>query len=54
MAVLDPRLTRMSYGRRFLASMPPAPVTTRLDDVRRFFARATDTAAGVNDGVDLE
>ena len=26
LAVLDPRLTRMSYGRRFLASMPPAPV----------------------------
>jgi ATP-dependent DNA helicase DinG len=38
LAVLDPRLTRMSYGRRFLASMPPAPVTDDIDDVRRFFA----------------
>jgi ATP-dependent DNA helicase DinG len=38
LAVLDPRLTRMSYGRRFLASMPPAPVTADLETVRRFFA----------------
>ena len=38
MAVLDPRLTRMRYGRRFLASMPPAPVTTALSDVGRFFS----------------
>jgi ATP-dependent DNA helicase DinG len=38
MAVLDPRLTRMRYGRRFLASMPPAPMTTALSDVGRFFA----------------
>jgi ATP-dependent DNA helicase DinG len=38
LAVLDPRLTRMSYGRRFLASMPPAPVTMDPDDVARFFA----------------
>jgi ATP-dependent DNA helicase DinG len=40
MAVLDPRLRRMPYGRRFLASMPPAPVTTLLDDVARFFEPA--------------
>jgi ATP-dependent DNA helicase DinG len=38
MAVLDPRLTRMRYGRRFLSSLPPAPVTTALADVTRFFA----------------
>jgi ATP-dependent DNA helicase DinG len=37
LAVLDPRLTRMPYGRRFLASLPPAPVTSSLADVRRFF-----------------
>jgi len=37
LAVLDPRLTRMPYGRRFLASMPPAPVTTAVEDVWRFF-----------------
>jgi ATP-dependent DNA helicase DinG len=38
LAVLDPRLRRMSYGRRFLASLPPAPVTDDLDDVTRFFS----------------
>src|SRR5690606_5259108 len=37
LAVLDPRLRRMPYGRRFLASMPPAPVTSSLADVRMFF-----------------
>jgi ATP-dependent DNA helicase DinG len=38
LAVLDPRLRTMAYGRRFLASLPPAPVTHALDDVARFFA----------------
>ncbi len=38
LAVLDPRLRTMGYGRRFLASLPPAPVTHALDDVARFFA----------------
>ena len=37
LAVLDPRLKTMGYGRRFLASMPPAPVTHDLEVVRRFF-----------------
>ena len=40
LAVLDPRLKTMGYGRRFLASLPPAPVTSVLDDVDRFFAHA--------------
>jgi len=38
LAILDPRLRTMGYGARFLASLPPAPVTHRLDDVERFFA----------------
>ena len=38
LAVLDPRLIRMSYGSRFLASLPPAPLTTDLAAVQRFFA----------------
>ncbi len=38
LAVLDPRLKTMGYGRRFLASLPPSPVTHRLDDVTKFFA----------------
>lgn len=37
LAVLDPRLRTMGYGRRFLASLPPAPVTFDLEQVRRFF-----------------
>ena len=38
LAVLDPRLRTMAYGRRFLASLPPAPVTPTLADIDRFFA----------------
>ena len=37
LAVLDPRLRTMGYGRRFLASLPPAPVTDDLNAVERFF-----------------
>ncbi len=37
LAILDPRLKTMGYGRRFLASLPPAPVTHDLDAVARFF-----------------
>ena len=39
LAVLDPRLQTMGYGRRFLASLPPAPVTHDLIDIARFFDR---------------
>jgi ATP-dependent DNA helicase DinG len=39
LAVLDPRIRTKGYGARFLEALPPAPVTTRLDDVARFFAR---------------
>jgi len=38
LAVLDPRLRTMGYGRRFLDSFPPAPVTQDLEAVTRFFA----------------
>jgi len=38
LAILDPRIRTMGYGRRFLASLPPAPVTHDLDDIARFFA----------------
>jgi ATP-dependent DNA helicase DinG len=40
LAVLDPRLTSMSYGRRFLASLPPAPITDDLKTVEKFFAQS--------------
>jgi len=35
--VLDPRLGTTGYGRRFLAALPPAPVTRDLAAVDRFF-----------------
>ncbi len=38
LAILDPRIRSMGYGRRFLASLPPAPVTYDLELVRKFFA----------------
>lgn len=37
-AILDGRLRSRPYGRRFLAALPPAPVTGDLDAVRTFFA----------------
>ena len=42
LAVLDPRLKTMNYGRRFLASLPPAPVTHDRTDIARFFVSAAD------------
>jgi ATP-dependent DNA helicase DinG len=39
LAVLDPRLQTMGYGRRFLASLPPAALTRDLAEVRRFFGQ---------------
>ena len=38
LAILDPRLRTKSYGARFLASLPPAPITHDLADIERFFA----------------
>src|SRR5437764_8127314 len=37
LAILDPRLRTMGYGRRFLASLPPAPVTHDPDRIDKFF-----------------
>jgi ATP-dependent DNA helicase DinG len=37
LAVLDPRLRTMGYGRRFLASLPPAPITHDLAALDTFF-----------------
>ncbi len=37
LALLDPRLRTKGYGKRFLDSIPPAPVTHKLADVERFF-----------------
>jgi ATP-dependent DNA helicase DinG len=37
LAILDPRIQTMGYGRRFLASLPPAAITRELKDIGRFF-----------------
>ncbi len=44
LAILDPRLQTMGYGRRFLASLPPAPITRTLDDITRFMDRQATRA----------
>lgn len=46
LAVLDPRLRSMGYGRRFLASLPPARVTHDLQDIERFFMASEPDAGG--------
>jgi ATP-dependent DNA helicase DinG len=38
LAVLDPRLRTKAYGRRFLASLPPAPAVQDLARVEAFFS----------------
>jgi ATP-dependent DNA helicase DinG len=40
LAILDRRLKSMGYGRRFLASLPPAAVTHEREEIRRFLAQA--------------
>src|SRR5262249_17903093 len=50
LAVLDPRLTTKGYGRRFVASLPPAPVVHDLARVSAFFSddrpsKAPDSAS---------
>ncbi len=42
LALLDPRLRTRGYGRRFLDSLPPAPITQDLAAVRRFFHQTHD------------
>jgi ATP-dependent DNA helicase DinG len=41
-AVLDPRLMRMGYGRILLAALPDTQRATRLEDVSRFWRRIND------------
>ena len=41
LAVLDPRLRTMGYGRRFLQALPPSPITQDLSEIERFFGAST-------------
>lgn len=38
LALLDPRIRTRGYGHKFLASLPPAPITSDIADVARFMA----------------
>ncbi|MGK0172835.1 MAG: ATP-dependent DNA helicase DinG, partial [Gammaproteobacteria bacterium] len=40
----DPRVLQQSYGRVFLESLPPLPITRSIDDVRAFFAERPRSA----------
>ena len=41
LAILDPRVKTKGYGQRFLASLPPAPVTHDVEEVGRFIGPVT-------------
>ncbi|HSH66525.1 MAG TPA: helicase C-terminal domain-containing protein, partial [Bacteroidia bacterium] len=45
LALCDPRLFSKSYGRKFLASLPPMPVTRDAAAAARFFAADPPSAA---------
>jgi len=52
LALLDPRVRTKGYGRRFLASLPPAPITHDLSDIATFLANSSDQkskGSGAND-----
>lgn len=51
-AVLDSRLSRRSYGRALLQSLPPAQPLPTIDDVRAFYA-AVDAEVGTISSPDL-
>lgn len=42
LALLDPRVRTKEYGRLFLQSLPPCPLTGNLDDVAGFFGKGEE------------
>ncbi len=52
--VCDPRLSSRWYGRVFLASLPPMPITRSLGDVRAFFAEGIGGAEGRDGGAEAQ
>jgi hypothetical protein len=45
----DPRLTSRAYGKLFLKSLPPMPITRKLGDVQAFFTDAVARAETQSD-----
>ena len=39
LSILDPRILTRSYGRRFLASLPPTPIVRQISQVEQFLSR---------------
>jgi ATP-dependent DNA helicase DinG len=50
LAVLDSRLHTKRYGKTFLQSIPPAPLTTKLEDVKAFIDRHEGEGVGCSRG----
>jgi ATP-dependent DNA helicase DinG len=46
-ALLDARLRTKRYGADFLKSLPDAPITIEIDEVKRFFEEEATDAAGI-------
>jgi ATP-dependent DNA helicase DinG len=44
-SLLDPRITTRAYGRAFLESLPPCPVTRDIRDVAKFFNDAVESSS---------
>ncbi len=47
-ALLDSRLRTKSYGREFLNSLPPAPITTEIEDVGKMFEKGISQVGGID------
>ena len=50
LALLDPRIKTKTYGRRFLASLPPSPITHDLETVKAFFNSDDKQFETITDG----
>ena len=44
LALFDPRILTKGYGKQFVASLPPAPITRDLSDVQKFFEHGVEGA----------
>ena len=38
LSILDPRIVTKGYGQQFLKSLPPSPITRKIEDVESFFS----------------
>lgn len=52
LVLCDPRIKTKSYGRIFLESLPPMPLTRDLDEVCGFFASSADVTESEKAGLD--